>query len=138
MTILPKSNLLDGLSVLIVEDEYFVATDLARVLEDAGATVEELISNVQDAANAMRAPRRFDVVILDVNLRGEMIYDLADRLLKSCMPFIFVTGYQCDSMPERFRGIPCLGKPCDDSEIVQAISSVCSRRTRTNSAPFGE
>ncbi len=137
MTISSPANSLDGLSVLIVEDEYFVATDLARALEYAGATVAQVISNVQDAANAMQNPRRTDVVILDVNLRGEMIYDLADRLMESCMPFIFVTGYQCNSMPERFRGIPRLGKPCDDS-VVQAISSVCSRTARANSAPLGE
>lgn len=128
MTVLAKSNVLDGLSVLIVEDEYFVATDLAMALEDAGARVAEPISNIHDAERATEGDARYvDVVILDVNLRGEMVFDLADRLLQSQVPFVFVTGYQCDSLPERYRGIPCLGKPCDDTEIVRVIRTVCDR-----------
>ena len=126
--VLSNSNGLDGLSVLIVEDEYFVATELAMALEDAGARVAKPVSNIDDAELAIEEEvRLFDVVILDVNLGGEMIFDLADRLLQRRVPLIFATGYQCDSLPERFRHIPCLGKPCDDSEIIRMVMTLCGR-----------
>jgi two-component SAPR family response regulator len=54
-----------------------------------------------------------DAAILDINLGGELVYPLADRLLEAKIPFIFVTGYGPESIDRRFAGIPVLQKPVE-------------------------
>ncbi|MGX5722355.1 hypothetical protein ACWKW5_20050 [Shinella zoogloeoides] len=65
-----------------------------------------------------------DAAILDINLRGTMGYAVADRLLDIGLPFVFVTGYDCTSIPDRFRSVPCLTKPCEDRTLISHLAGL--------------
>jgi CheY-like chemotaxis protein len=83
---------LQGFGVLIVEDEALVAMLLEDLLHELGCHVVEIASRVETALTSILV-RIFDVAILDVNLKGETSYPVADVLELRKLPFLFATGY---------------------------------------------
>ncbi|HEX6398810.1 MAG TPA: response regulator [Steroidobacteraceae bacterium] len=128
MALTPEvSTDLTGLSVLVVEDEYFVANDSARALRDHGARILGPVPDVQRARELL-AGESPDVVLLDVNLKGEMVYPLAEELLRYGVPMIFATGYDASYLPATLRGTPCLQKPIESHELVRAVKVHAARQ----------
>ena len=106
--------------VLIVEDEFLLGLSLQEELSAAGAEVTGPVSTVREALDII-ATEAFDLAVLDVNIRGEMSFSVADALLERNVPFIFLTGYDADALPERLRRLPRLGKPYDPKELATAL-----------------
>ena len=112
---------LHGQSILVVEDEYFLADDLAQVLQAHGARVVGPVGTVEDAARAIELERP-DKAVLDMNLRGEMAYRIAEQLDAAEVPFVIATGYSGDSLPESLRDRPRVEKPFDMARLVDLIA----------------
>jgi CheY-like chemotaxis protein len=106
--------------VLVVEDEYLVAMDMSAYLEAAGAYVVGLASNVNAALEVLERTE-LDCAILDVNLRGEMAYPIADALAARGIPFVFTTGYDARALPARFAGVKRCEKPTTPEAISRAL-----------------
>src|SRR5882724_2298726 len=83
---------LEGVRVLLVEDEYLVAALIEEILEIAGCIVTGPIPRLAQAVDAADH-EACDAAVLDVNLAGERIYPVADILSRRNIPFVFVTGY---------------------------------------------
>lgn len=113
---------LTGYKVLVLEDDYLIADDLSDLLADAGADVVGPISNVRDALAQVRDDG-FDMALVDVGLGNEKAYPVADLLRELNVPFVFVTGYGEESLPERFRGAALCKKPFNESCILDAVKS---------------
>lgn len=107
-----KEAELEGLRILLVEDEYLPATEVADMLDTLGVDVIGPIPDL-DTALGTAGRETFDGAILDVNLRGEAVFPVAEELLNRKIPFLFVTGYDEWVLPERFREFPRLTKPFD-------------------------
>ena len=111
---------LAGLRVLVVEDDYFVASECASALRDHGARVLGPVPDMYRArATLSDAPA--DCVLLDVNLKGEMVFDLARELMGQGIPLVFTTGYDTSFLPPMLRDSPCLQKPVDTQELVSSV-----------------
>jgi CheY-like chemotaxis protein len=106
--------------VLVVEDEYLVAMDMSAFLEAAGAHVIGPASNVNAALEVLEHTE-LDAAILDVNLRGEMAYPVADALAARGIPFVFTTGYDTCTVPVRFAGVKRCEKPTTPEAISRAL-----------------
>ena len=104
---------LTGRRVLIVEDEWLVASETGRLLAAAGAEVLGPTGTVDDAFQLLRSAGPVDAVLLDIDLRDEKAYGIADRLLADGATFIFLSGYPRAMLPRRFREAPFLDKPFD-------------------------
>ena len=102
---------LRGLAVLIAEDEYLLASDIARELERQGARTVGPFATTDRAMAAVTGTFTPDAAILDVNLRGTVVYPLADLLIELGTPFVFMTGYAGEVLPSRMSGVPCCHKP---------------------------
>src|SRR4051794_18564375 len=90
----PRPDALRGRRLLVVEDEYLIAASLARELEGRGAEVVGPAGSVRDALALVEAEGdRLDGAVLDINLRDERVYPVADALVARGVPFIFLTGY---------------------------------------------
>ena len=107
--------------VLLVEDEYFIAVELHRALEARGAVVVGPAATVRDALALIAKAGPLDGAVLDINLRGEMAYPVADALLMRGVPFVFTTGYDEAMIPPRFTGIACCEKPASPLKIADAL-----------------
>jgi Response regulator of the LytR/AlgR family len=82
-----------GIKVLLVEDDWIIAKEISYTLQDLGFEVVANFDNAEDAYKQMKTLLP-DLVILDIDLSGEMTgIDLA-RLLKQegRTPFIFLTA----------------------------------------------
>jgi CheY-like chemotaxis protein len=64
------SAALTGKQILVVEDEYLLAQDIAAALRRRGAAVLGPVATIQAAADLI-ARQRIDAAVLDVNLQGD-------------------------------------------------------------------
>ena len=74
-----------------------------------------------DAAYHRAERDHFDTAIIDINLRDEAAYPIADELMRQRIPFVFCTGYKASLVPERFAGVRVFQKPFDPLEVVEYI-----------------
>lgn len=112
---------LAGRRILIVEDEYLIATTLADDLSDEGAQPIGPVATVQDALALIAATPHLEFAVLDVNLNGEAVYPVADVLKSRNVPFVLVTGYDLSAIPERYRDAQVVQKPIETADVVNAI-----------------
>ena len=109
--------------VLVVEDEYMLARDLCGELEGAGAVVVGPAPNVEGALALIASERRIDVAALDVNLRGELAFPVADALSARGVPFVFVTGYEDKALFAGYAEVPRCEKPLDVTTLTKTLAS---------------
>ena len=112
---------LPGLRVFIVEDESLVALNLQVMLEDLQCEVAD-VASTRAEADSKFASIIFDAAILDVNLRGERSFPIAQRLQERGIPFVFATGYGTSVMPPEFRHVPVLSKPFKQADLAEALT----------------
>jgi len=113
--------LLEGCRILIVEDEYVLAMELHSSLESAGATVVGPVGSIDDALSVLEHATELDAAVLDVNLRGQKVFAVADALRERGVPFIFTTGYGRASFPDRYADVPRCEKPFEAQDLAQAL-----------------
>ena len=114
---------LAGKRILVVEDEPLVALDIVAALEGVGAevvgsagTAKEALSLIDDTA--------LDAALLDANLRGHPVDEIAAALAARNIPFLFVTGYGPGSLPKAFAKTAMLSKPFSQEQLVAAVTSL--------------
>jgi two-component sensor histidine kinase/CheY-like chemotaxis protein len=121
--LLPTRNL-GRQSILIVEDVALVASEIAHIVRTAGGIVVGPVSTLPEAlAVASREP--LDAAVLDVNLAGEMVFPVADRLQARGVPFLFLTGYgESYVWPAPFAAAARIPKPARTTELLTALSRI--------------
>ena len=82
----------DGLSVLLLEDEYLIAMDTEQTLESFGVAKVTVVNTLEEAAKAA-ADQSIDVAILDININGKSSFDVAERFCEKGTPIVFASGY---------------------------------------------
>ena len=125
-----KSKSLMADRVLLVEDEALIGMMMKNMLTELGLSVVGPYARMADALAAARNGA-FDAAILDVNLDGELAYPIADILVDRKLPFAFITGYDTQSIDERFAQIPTIQKPI----ARDALQTVLTTRTRPDQPP---
>jgi CheY-like chemotaxis protein len=121
----PERVRLEGLRVLLVEDEFFVAVHLEETLGSFGCATIGPYTTLELATQASRR-ERLDLAVLDINLNGRTSYPLADELGARGVPYLFLTGYAGADLPEGYRGVPRLQKPVDCAELRRTIVGILS------------
>ena len=121
-----RDRCLTGRRVLVVEDEFFIADDLARALTALGAEVVGPVPTRDEALEELSGAGRIDLAVLDINLRGEPVFPVADALAASGVPFVFATGYEEATVPERFRHVPRWEKPFNPDALARALPQLAA------------
>ena len=126
-------NKVDKPRVLVVEDEALVGIMIQECLTELGFQV---VGPVCTAADALAAAKDgdFDAAILDINLGDGMVYQVAEILARRHVPFVFVTGYDAESIDSRFRDIQVLQKPVE-REMLQKLFAQGADRSMAGLAP---
>ena len=117
---------LGGKRILVVEDEFLVGLSLCEDLARLDAQVTGPVSSLSEALQVLQR-EQFDAALIDVNLRGEMSFPLADELLAREVPFLFVTGYGEDAMPPRFRQVLRIAKPHDPKRLPGLVGRIAGK-----------
>jgi CheY-like chemotaxis protein len=110
---------LRGCKVLVVEDEFLLATSTRQALCEAGAEVLGPVA-VEDQALSLIATVTPSCALLDVNLGKGARFGIADALRDLKVPFMFVTSYDDVMIPKRFNDIGRIRKPSGFHLVVRA------------------
>jgi DNA-binding response OmpR family regulator len=109
-------------NILVVEDEPLIAMMLEDFLESLGHSVSASCESVGDAL-AEADKGGFDLAILDVNLKGESVWPVAERLRAKNVPFVIATGGHVDPPPPEFANVPVIEKPYTVDRVTPAIEA---------------
>jgi CheY-like chemotaxis protein len=112
-----------GLRLLVVEDEAMIAMMLEDMLDTFGCVVVDVAGTLSKGLD-LAGTLDFDGAILDVNLGGETVYPVAQRLTERGVPFIFCTGYGLKGLSSNFAHVPTLAKPYMREELENLLRSV--------------
>jgi CheY-like chemotaxis protein len=107
--------------ILVVEDEFLIALDIAGVLEESGLVVIGPFAGTGDALQALQA-EKVDGALLDANLGGQPVGHIADALLARKVPFAFVSGYGREQLPPQHRAAPLVRKPFTGADLLAVVS----------------
>jgi CheY-like chemotaxis protein len=101
---------LADLRILVVEDEVFIAWEIEQRLQRLGCEVVGPVGNLKRALELARATA-LDGALLDVNVKGGVVYPVAEELLARKVPVVLSTGYAPNTLLAEFRDLPFLRKP---------------------------
>ncbi|MEF2073858.1 response regulator [Consotaella aegiceratis] len=114
---------LAGLRVFLVEDEALVAMQLEDMLIDFGCEVVGLAMRLNKALEMLEQLHDIDVAVLDVNLGGERVYPVAEKLCGRGVPIVFATGYGRSGVDVDWRHCRILQKPYTSNQLAAYIES---------------
>lgn len=117
------------LRVLVVEDEWLIADQIAVALEEGGYDVVGPVGRVPEAL-ALVGAQRIDAALVDVNVHGERSFALAERLAEATIPFAFLSGYSTTDMPADFQDRPLLQKPVGAHDVSACMDELLAHGTQ--------
>ena len=93
---------LADLRILVVEDEVLIALEIEERLKGLGCEIVGPVGRLDRALELARSTA-LDGALLDVNVKGGLVYPVAEELLTREVPVVFSTGYALDTLPPVFR-----------------------------------
>jgi signal transduction histidine kinase len=126
----PPQARLDGLSILVVDDEADSLQLVAQLFEDSGAVVRSA-PNARDAL-ALALAQRFDVMVSDIGMPGrdgyELIKDLRARGVTT--PAVALTAYarsedRTKALSSGYQGH--VAKPVEVAELLATVAALVQR-----------
>jgi DNA-binding response OmpR family regulator len=117
---------LDHCRVLVVEDDSLVGFDVRSLLREAGC---EVVGPFPSKNSALRAisEQHIDAAVVDVNLGDSFSFSVADALTWAKVPFLWLTGYSPDVLPDRYRSHLLIDKPYTPASLIGALETVLAR-----------
>lgn len=114
--------------ILVVEDEFFIAQEIADVLKAAGFALLGPCPTVAAALVKLADGQSCDAALLDASLRHESSLPVAEALAMRGIPFAVVTGFSADQLPARMAAAPVLTKPVRGEELIRMVRELIAAR----------
>ncbi len=121
-----NSTSADNGRILIVEDEPLIALELEQALIATGFSVVGPVGTVGGALKLIET-EQVDAALLDANLAGHPVDEVAAALTRANIPFAFATGHDREGLPQSFASAPILRKPFNSAEVVAMVSDIMRR-----------
>ena len=109
--------------ILLVEDDYMIAEDMAQDLRSLGIEVVGPLPSVERALAAVESETDLDGAVLDINLKGHMVYPVVDALHERNVPVLFATGYDAGAIPARYANVKRCEKPLNGKRLKAALAT---------------
>jgi DNA-binding response OmpR family regulator len=121
--------------VLLLEDEPLIAMEEETILKALG--LEVVCVRTTDEGLDRLGSGDFDAALLDWKLAEGSSIGVARRLSEMGVPFVFLTGYQEDAIPDEFKSSPVVRKPFAAEQLRNAVTALMRVPSRGNGiAPF--
>ena len=122
-----SAKALNGLRILVVEDNFLAAEVVRDALERCGCIVVGPVGRLVDGLRLAEA-ETLDAAVLDINLNGDRCFPIAVALRGRDVPFVFLTGYDDSAIvPAELRDTKRLGKPILEQQLVDALDAMMGR-----------
>ncbi|MGH6925393.1 MAG: response regulator [Propylenella sp.] len=112
------------LRVMVVEDEFIIADEIAAIVEDSGHEVVGPFGTIDEATATLSAADKPDLAILDADVRGKSSAPLADKLRSLGVPVCLCTGYRSGDLRSAFGEVAVLQKPVSPRALMTVIQGV--------------
>lgn len=124
---------LTGKRILVAEDRYLLADDMCRVIAACAGEPVGPVATLPEALELVRT-ERLDAALLDVDLRGEQVFALADMLEARGVPFLFITGFERSALPKAHRHARYIPKPLSAEVLGRELNALLApgRSTKAN------
>ena len=119
---------LEGISVLLVEDEALLAIDVTAIIEMAGGRVVGPAYSLRQGFSWIDRAK-FDCAVLDINLHDELVFELADALIERGIPIIFLSSHSLNIAPPHLRERHLVHKPFSTHSLIKAIQAAAAKHT---------
>jgi CheY-like chemotaxis protein len=113
--------------ILVVEDAFLIAEDIAATLRDFGGHVLGPVPCASDALKLIQRQKP-DCVVLDAFLQGAAAIGAAVRLRELHIPWVVVTAIDVNKLPLEFRGALFVPKPYDGEALIAAVAMAMLKR----------
>lgn len=119
---------LDGMRVLVIEDEFLIAMDVEQLCREHGATDVVIMRSLAELGSDPFAGRSFDVAILDVMVSRGSTLEFAAKLRARNIPFVFATGFdRTEEIFDALSDAEIVSKPYSGDALIQAMSRAVGR-----------
>ena len=126
----PDTAPMEALRILVVEDSFLLFMTIQAMLVDLGWVVVGPATRRSEAL-ALAQSGVFDAALLDVNLDGEMSWDVAEVLKARGIPFVFGTGYDVSTiLPDDLAGSAIIAKPYQSRQLEQRLREAIAAKRR--------
>ena len=112
-----------GKRILVVEDEPLIGMVLTDYLTDSGCIPIGPAQNLERAMTLIRE-ETFDAALVDGNLAGRSVDEIAVALTQRRTPFAFVTGYGREALPVGFQEAIIVEKPFTQEQVIGAVEQL--------------
>lgn len=113
-----------GCNIMVVEDEFLIADDIATLLREAGAKVIGPAASLPEAMRLAGDTAQIDAAVLNIDLNGVTVFPLADELLARGIRIMFLTGYGDSNIPAEYASIPCCRKPTGPACVIDELKAL--------------
>ncbi len=114
--------------ILIVEDDFLIAMDLAETVREAGAEVVGPAASVDEALELLSS-HQITVAILDINLGKYLSLKVAQTLHREQIPFIYHSGQIARLNAPEWPEAPIISKPAIPTVLTAAIADTVKKRS---------
>ncbi|MGR3513776.1 MAG: hypothetical protein ACU0GG_13520 [Paracoccaceae bacterium] len=115
---------LTGKTVLLVEDNLFVAAATQDMFRDLGA-IDVLVANSVESALETLGSGEVGLAMLDIQLGQGTSQAVAEACKDADVPFVLTTGYgPDDGALAPFPAAPVCTKPYDTARLARALSEL--------------
>lgn len=111
---------LQGKRILLIEDEALVAMEIEAQLMSAGCKIIGPAATIEKAKRLV-SEASFDAALVDANLDGHPVDEIAAALTKKEIPFAFATGYGREALPPLFQDAQILAKPFNVDQLLSTV-----------------
>ena len=115
---------LKGRRILLIEDSPVVGPFTAELLADLGCQVVGPAPNMAAAREIIESDEPVDAAILDVHIRGDVVFPLCDALAAKGVPFVLTSGYAGWQIPDKWEDRPRLLKPYTIDQVEDALAKL--------------
>jgi len=122
-----RPETLAGKRFLVIEDEPLVALEIEGLIEEFGASVVGQTRTAEQALSTINGETVIDGALLDGNLHGQPVDEIAAALTRRNIPFVFVTGYGRETLPRAFQNAPLLTKPFTEAQLLAAARQLVAQ-----------
>lgn len=114
------ADILNGRRILILEENSQVADLLADMVTRFGCEVLGPVEQVSDALDVISGVT-VDAAILDVSIKGEISFVLADELTRRGTPYAFASGNKTPESIARYAPASIITKPYTEQHIFAVL-----------------
>ena len=112
-----------GRVILVAEEEYFIADNVARALEKSGADILGPVSTLGGALTLLDVLDRVDGAVLDIHLHDEAVHPLIGALEARGIPYVFATSSEEADIPAQYKDVPRWTTPYNLDDLVRELGA---------------